>query len=229
MEIASFIFFILAGLYGSAKRTKYSVSNRIVEAAIKYLLPGLFSSLLFIFGMFLVYLQSGTLRFSELQCIFFYFSLFQNTGILLQYTLLLVGFFFITVSFLFKLTVVPFHTWVVWVYSASLQSVVFFLATVAKFFYFLAFVRAIMPLVENNFFFQELFLLCGLLSLGVGAGHGVYELRFNVLLAFSGILNMGYSILSLSLVNFVGNLLALFNLVVYFFFIYVFVFYYRPF
>jgi len=209
LEIVSFIFYIYTGLQGTAKpfftAMKYSISSRIVEASLKYLVPGLFSSLLFLLGVYVIYFSTGVLFFHELFCFLknINFSLFN------EFTLFL-GFFLLLSSFCFKLSVVPFHNWVFWVYDGALQHVVFFLSTVSKFFYFLVFSKLIFPFFLYISSFNFLFIILGFFSIFLSTFFGLFELRFNSLLAYSGILNIGYAFLALGIFSNQGTIIALF-------------------
>jgi len=218
LEIGSFIFFVMTGLYGTLRPAhvalKYAASSRIVEASLKYLVPGLFSSLLFLLGTGILYLSLGTLQFHELGVLLEGAGLYTDV-VSIQFLSINVGLFFLVVSFIFKLSGAPFHTWILWVYEGSLQHVVFFLATFSKFFYFLAFVKFIFPLVMGISFFKLTFLWVGVLSIGISTLFGLFELRFNSLIAYSGILNMGYCFLALALGSVQGALIALFMFFIY--------------
>jgi len=209
LEIVSFIFYVYTGLQGTTKpfftATKYSINSRIVEASLKYLVPGLFSSLLFLSGVYVIYFSTGILFFQELVCFLknVNFSLFNEFS-------LFFGFFLLLSSFCFKLSVAPFHSWILWVYDGALQHVVFFLSTVSKFFYFLVFLKLIFPFFLFIPNFNFLFIVLGFFSIFLSTFFGLFELRFNSLLAYSGILNMGYSFLALGIFSHNGATIALF-------------------
>lgn len=98
----------LFGLVGYAFRQK-----RSLEASIKYTILSAAASSFLLFGMALVYAQSGDLSFVALG---------KNLGDgMLNEPLLLAGFGLMIVGLGFKLSLVPFHLWTPDVYQARLR------------------------------------------------------------------------------------------------------------
>ncbi|GHL27616.1 hypothetical protein ECZU25_44290 [Escherichia coli] len=98
----------LFGLVGYAFRQK-----RSLEASIKYTILSAAASSFLLFGMALVYAQSGDLSFVALG---------KNLGDgMLNEPLLLAGFGLMIVGLGFKLSLVPFHLWTPDVYRARLR------------------------------------------------------------------------------------------------------------
>ncbi|AFJ98771.1 NADH-quinone oxidoreductase subunit NuoN [Cronobacter sakazakii] len=109
----------LFGLVGYAFRQK-----RSLEAAIKYTILSAAASSFLLFGMALVYAQSGSLSFVTLGK-----SLADN---MLSEPLLLAGLGLMIVGLGFKLSLVPFHLWTPDVYQGAPAPVSTFLATASK-------------------------------------------------------------------------------------------------
>ena len=109
----------LFGLVGYAFRQK-----RSLEAAIKYTILSAAASSFLLFGMALVYAQSGSLSFVTLGK-----SLADN---MLREPLLLAGLGLMIVGLGFKLSLVPFHLWTPDVYQGAPAPVSTFLATASK-------------------------------------------------------------------------------------------------
>ncbi|WP_319737039.1 NADH-quinone oxidoreductase subunit NuoN [Cronobacter sakazakii] len=109
----------LFGLVGYAFRQK-----RSLEAAIKYTILSAAASSFLLFGMALVYAQSGSLSFVTLGK-----SLADN---MLNEPLLLAGLGLMIVGLGFKLSLVPFHLWTPDVYQGAPAPVSTFLATASK-------------------------------------------------------------------------------------------------
>jgi len=214
LETISFSFFILTGLRGAtfsfAKGKRNAPNNRPAEAALRYLIPALFSSLILLVGIGFIYINIPTLDLEEIKLTLYYQILFNpttNWGVRL-------GLILIVISFLFKFTAVPFHRWVFGVYSGVPLYVVFLISTIAKLIYFLGFVKIIWPIC-SLLSIHYLVALVGFFSIFIGTIHGIYEYRFSVVLACSGVLNMGYALLALSLGTVVGTAIAIFSLIVY--------------
>lgn len=109
----------LFGLIGYAFRQK-----RSLEASIKYTILSAAASSFLLFGMALVYAQSGNLSFEALG---------KSLGDgMLHEPLLLAGFGLMIVGLGFKLSLVPFHLWTPDVYQGAPAPVSTFLATASK-------------------------------------------------------------------------------------------------
>lgn len=109
----------LFGLVGYAFRQK-----RSLEASIKYTILSAAASSFLLFGMALVYAQSGNLSFVALG---------KSLGDgMLQEPLLLAGFGLMIVGLGFKLSLVPFHLWTPDVYEGAPAPVSTFTATAGK-------------------------------------------------------------------------------------------------
>ncbi|KOC92011.1 NADH-quinone oxidoreductase subunit NuoN [Winslowiella iniecta] len=109
----------LFGLIGYAFRQK-----RSLEAAIKYMILSAAASSFLLFGMALVYADSGNLSFVALGK-----NLSDN---MLHQPLLLAGLGLMIVGLGFKLSLVPFHLWTPDVYQGAPAPVSTFLATASK-------------------------------------------------------------------------------------------------
>jgi NADH-quinone oxidoreductase subunit N len=96
-----------------------------IEAGIKYLVLAGASSAFLLFGMALIYAQSGTMELARLASL-------RTTPGNAQDVLLLTGLGMLVVGIGFKLAVVPFHMWTPDVYQGAPAPVTAFIATVSK-------------------------------------------------------------------------------------------------
>ena len=96
IELQSLALYVLIGIK--------NYSNLSIEAAFKYYILGSFASCLILFGIFIIYSVTGNTSFYAvaLCCSLNFYNINYILGIS-------VGFLFITVGFLFKLGVAPFH------------------------------------------------------------------------------------------------------------------------
>mgnify|MGYP002633488310 FL=1 len=101
-------------LYGLASIKSRSLLS--TEAGLKYFLLGAFSSGVFLFGVSLIYLATGSLSFSEIGQLFAginvdLFSLIEagDTHALSYVAAFSMGMLLVMIGLLFKLTAVPFH------------------------------------------------------------------------------------------------------------------------
>ncbi len=96
-----------------------------IEAAIKYLVLTGLSSALLLFGMALIYAQTGTMQFSEIG------SMLTEAGYGAD-VILLAGLALILAGAGFKLALVPFHMWIADVYEGAPAPVAALVATISK-------------------------------------------------------------------------------------------------
>lgn len=95
-------------LYGLASIKSRSLLS--TEAGLKYFILGAFSSGVFLFGVSLIYLATGSLSFSEIGQLFAGVNVDLGNIISLSYIAAFsMGMMLVMVGLLFKLTAVPFH------------------------------------------------------------------------------------------------------------------------
>jgi NADH-quinone oxidoreductase subunit N len=94
---------------------------RSVEAGLKYLILAAASSAFLLFGMALIYIDTGTLSFSQMD------GVFQNTQFLS-----VAGLALMLVGIGFKLALVPFHLWTPDIYEGAPAPVSALIATISK-------------------------------------------------------------------------------------------------
>ncbi|MDC8447107.1 MAG: NADH-quinone oxidoreductase subunit N [Nitrospira sp.] len=158
---------------------------RPLEAGIKYLILSGTSSAFLLFGMALIYFQSGTMEFARTA------TLLAGTAALPS--IFLVGLVLILTGVGFKLAVVPFHMWAPDVYQGAPAPVTAFVATVSKG----AMVALLLRyFVEIAAFRSEMlwWAMAGIAVLSMFAGNLLALLQDNIkrLLAYSSIAHLGY-------------------------------------
>jgi NADH-quinone oxidoreductase subunit N len=99
--------------------------RRPLEAGIKYLLLAGTSAAFLLFGLAVLYAESGTMEFARL-------ALWHGTGAPARSVIVLAGLALTLVGLGFKLAVVPFHMWTPDVYEGAPAPVTAFVATVSK-------------------------------------------------------------------------------------------------
>jgi NADH-quinone oxidoreductase subunit N len=97
-----------------------------LEASIKYLVLSALSSGFVLFGMALLYAQTGTLHFSNLE------AALNGVGVSVPAVYYVVAALMVITGFAFKLSLVPFHLWTPDVYEGAPLPATAFLATVGK-------------------------------------------------------------------------------------------------
>lgn len=186
IEILSIPVYVLVGIKKQ--------NNLSSEAAIKYFFTGSFATAILLFGIALVYGATGTFDFSELQTLFDANSPMSFVGIL-----------FVFAALLFKIGSVPFHFWSPDVYEGSPDPVTAYMATVVK----VAGLSSIVTLFAHIFASASeivipIFYVVTSGSLFLGYLSALKQTNFRRLMAYSGISNTGFAMLTLFSGNFVS-------------------------
>ncbi|QEC52276.1 NADH dehydrogenase subunit N [Anseongella ginsenosidimutans] len=159
--------------------------ERSDEAGIKYLILAAFSSAFLLFGMALIYAQTGNMSFPEIG---------KSLAAMEQLTpLLMAGFGMMIVGIGFKLAVVPFHMWTADVYEGAPAPVTAFIATVSKGGMMILLLRFFAEV--NAYRYPVLLLIFSVIAIiSMFAGNLLALMQQNVkrLLAYSSVAHLGY-------------------------------------
>lgn len=175
-------------LYALAAYQRHN--DRSIEAGVKYLILAAVSSAFILFGMALVYAETGSLEFTEIAS--------RATGSEMRSLPFPAGLILIIVGLGFKLAVVPFHLWTPDVYEGAPAPVTAFIATVSKGGVF-ALVLRFFTAIDLNVH-HALFLILTIIAVAsMFAGNLLALLQKNVkrILAYSSISHLGYLLVAL--------------------------------
>jgi len=195
-------------LYGLASIKSRSLLS--TEAGLKYFILGAFSSGVFLFGVSLIYLATGSLSFSEIGQLFAGVNvdifLSGDTHSLSYIAAFLMGMLLVMIGLMFKLTAVPFHMWAPDVYEGAPTPVTAYFSTVPKLAVFAVTVRIFyVTFFDISLEWQKAITLCAIGSMILGTlGAMVQKLDLKRLLAYSAIGNAGYMLLGISAGNLEG-------------------------
>jgi NADH-quinone oxidoreductase subunit N len=155
------------------------------EAALKYLVLAAGSSAFLLFGMALIYTETGNMVFPVFNSISFNSS---SSGIIA-----LSGFALMIVGIGFKLGVVPFHIWIGDVYDGSPATVTAFIASISKAGIMASLIRLTGPLgaVIAAPAFRTLAVIA-VFSMFIGNLLALRQTNIKKMMAFSSIAHMGY-------------------------------------
>lgn len=162
-----------------------------IEAGIKYLVLAATSAAFLLFGMALIYAETGTMEFARM-------ATATITGETSHNALASAGWAMIIVGVGFKLAVVPFHLWTPDIYEGAPAPVTAFVATVSKGSMFALLLRYFTQ--ANVHASNGLFLALSLVAIAsMFAGNLLALLQNNIkrLLAYSSIAHMGYLLVAL--------------------------------
>ncbi len=176
-------------MYGMA--AYFVKDRRSLEAGMKYLVLSAVASAFILFGMALMYSQTGTLVFSEIGSSVANIAEGERIVMILGGAMLLVG-----VGF--KLSLAPFHLWAPDVYEGAPVPVTSYLATASKIAVFALLLRYF---VEARAYQYDTLLdvlsVLAILSIGIGNVLALKQENLKRLLAYSSIAHFGYLLVAL--------------------------------
>ena len=176
------------------------------EAAMKMILSSAFSSAILLFGISLIYGDTGSFDFKVI------------TSVLTGTTLQKLAFILIFSGFAFKLSVVPFHLWTADVYEGSPIAVTAFLSVVSKAsmsFIFITVLYTTFISMATTWYY--VLATTAVITMIVGNLFALRQTNLKRFLAFSSIAQVGYLLIGISGASQIGI-----ASVVYFILIYVF-------
>lgn len=157
-----------------------------LEAALKYFILAALASLLLLFGIARIYLVCGTLDFSVLSLLFP--LLLSTSGV----TVLLGGLACVLVMFLFKFTLVPFHSWALDVYEGGPLYTMYFFVLLSKAAYLATFIILFTQVFRGSLvFFRPIIFWSSFFSIALGVASGLTQVKIKRLLAYSSVVHMG--------------------------------------
>lgn len=182
---------ILVGLETAsmALYTIIAMHNRAnaLEAAIKYFTMGALSTAFFAFGSLIFYALTGTVELGKVSEVLVA-SEYEN------YPLVLLGVIFMLGALGFKLSLVPYHTWVADVYEGSTAALAGFLSIVPKMAGFVVALRFFEIFIASNDPFVEIILyITVVLTITIPNIIALLQNDINRMLAYSSISNAGFA------------------------------------
>lgn len=164
---------------------------RSLEAGVKYLILSAAASSFILFGIALLYSQTGTLAFAAMGAQLASAGDYGNPYVVAGIALLLTGIGF-------KLSLVPFHLWTPDVYEGAPAPVGAFLATVSKVAVVVALVRwYVLAGADRVGVLVDLLAAIALVSILVGNVLALVQSNIKRLLAYSSIAHLGYLLVAL--------------------------------
>lgn len=163
-------------------------NKRSLEAGIKYMVLSAAGSAFLLFGMALLYAESGNLGFADIGA-----SLMRESSQLVQ-----IGIGMMLIGLAFKLSLVPFHLWTPDVYEGAPAPVAAFLATASKVAVFAVLLRLyqISPAMSGGWL-SELLTLIAIASILFGNLLALLQNNLKRLLGYSSIAHFGYLLVAL--------------------------------
>lgn len=183
-------------------------NEKALEAGVKYLILAAASSAFLVFGMALMYFETGTMDFMLIPE-----KLFEYGSSVLFIT----GFGIMTIGAGFKLAVVPFHLWTPDVYEGASSPITAFIASVSKggmFAVLFRFINETGVYADNSIII--IFTIIAIASMTAGNILALLQKNVKRILAYSSIAHLGYMLIALIAGGNFGAESAAFYLTAYF-------------
>ncbi|PSL30959.1 NADH-quinone oxidoreductase subunit N [Chitinophaga ginsengisoli] len=181
--------------------------NNAVEAGMKYLVLAAMSSAFLLFGMALIYMETGSMKFSGIA---------EQLAKVGSTPLFLMGLGTIIVAIGFKLALVPFHLWAADVYQGSPSPVTAFIATISKIGTFAMLLRFAQSIHLQQYpLAVTIFSVIAIASMITGNILALQQRNLKRLLAYSSIAHFGYLLVAFLPGNDAGTEAAIFYLAAY--------------
>ncbi len=183
IELLSVSLYVLSGFSRTEERSQ--------EAALKYLLLGGFASGFLLYGMALVYGETGHTQLTQIGIAL---RAAQNVD-----PLVLGGVILVFIGFAFKVSAVPFHAWTPDVYQGAPTSVTTFMSVTTKVAAFASLVRVFTYTFRDVYSHWEIIVaLVAIASMVVGNIVALTQTSVKRMLAWSGIAQAGYILIGVA-------------------------------
>ena len=184
LELFSICLYTLAGYHRR--------NTMATESAIKYFLMGAFVSSFILYGIALIYGETGATKIDEI-ALALHFAGGLTPAAMLGLLLLVAGFGF-------KLSLVPFHAWAPDAYQGAPSPFVAFFSVAPKVASMVVLIRVleIGLYIEDGGNWQSLMALLASASMLFGTFVALVQRDFKRMLAYSGIAHMGYLLIPLA-------------------------------
>jgi NADH-quinone oxidoreductase subunit N len=163
--------------------------SNAIEAGVKYLVLAALTSAFLLFGMALIYMETGSMEFAVI----------AERLRALDHTpaLFIIGVGILIVGLVYKLALVPFHLWAADVYQGASAPVTSFIATVSKIGVFAVLVRFSAEMNLQSYpLFITIFSTLAIVSMVFGNILALLQQNIKRLLAYSSIAHFGYLIVA---------------------------------
>jgi NADH-quinone oxidoreductase subunit N len=200
IELLSVSLYILSGFASTEERSQ--------EAALKYLLLGGFASGFLLYGMALVYGETGHTTLTAIRA-----SLDAAHGV---DALFIIGAGLMFVGFAFKISAAPFHWWTPDVYQGAPTSVTTFMSVTTKVAAFAALIRVFSSTFEGSYSkWNGIVAFVAIVSMVLGNLAALGQTSVKRMLAYSGIAQAGYILIGVAVQSPLGTVGSLYYLAAY--------------
>nr|YP_009919763.1 Nad2 [Metschnikowia continentalis]QMQ98402.1 Nad2 [Metschnikowia continentalis] len=173
IELQSYSLYLLTGLHNRS----YNASR----ASLLYFTMGGVASAIILLATYFIYSLTGSTNLSDMSM---FYSLSSNNNAYTYFDMLLI-------ALLFKMGLAPLHRWSIAVYNYAPTYITAYISIVAK-------MSMSSWMFANAMYFNyNVFIMFFYLSLFMGSYKPLYQMNMKTMLAYSGLLNFGYIMLSI--------------------------------
>lgn len=181
-----------------------------LEAGVKYFVTSAVAGIFFIFGATLIFFYSSSF---DLMDVFLFIPTLQEQIFMQPYMafILILGLLFLLGAIGFKISLVPWHTWMPDIYEGSNPILAGYISIVPKIAGFIVFARIFYPFIDiNNIYgisiFKDFFYVLIIITITLPNIMALLQKDVKRMLAFSSISHAGFALACI----FLGNIPAMF-------------------
>ena len=191
IELQSYSLYLITATYYKNETSVgiYSSKNGLI-----YFLLGSLASIIILFGLTIIYNQSGLINLIELN---YYLNSYKPNNIeSLNY---IIGFIFVFIGLFFKIGLAPIHNWLINIYTNVPTVVTLWISILPKIsiLTFILTLNIIFNNIFDNWQFNLLFQLFIISSMIIGSLGGLPQFSIKRILAYSGLANSSYILLAI--------------------------------
>jgi len=177
IELQSYSLYLITGLHNR--------SYNGTRASLLYFLMGGVASAIILLGSYFVYALTGSTNLSDIAIFYSYNSIPTIEGNIYDY------FNIILFGLLFKMGMAPLHRWSIAVYNYAPTYITAYISVVAK-------ISIASWIFANAYLFNhDILMIFFFISLAIAAYKPLYQINIKTILAYSGLLNFGYILLTI--------------------------------
>lgn len=177
------------------------------EAGTKYIILGMLSTAVLLYGLTILYGLTGTLVVKEI---------YHNLTGPITHPALILSFAFVLMGFGFKIGMVPFHTWVPDIYEGAPTQISAFLSVASKAAGFVLLLRVyVSALAGSRVYWIPMVEILAILTMFLGNLAALSQDNIKRLLAYSSIAHGGYALVGIAVLSDMGISSTLFYLIAY--------------
>lgn len=189
IELQSYSLYLITSTYYKNEKSVniYSSKNGLI-----YFLLGSLASILILFGLTLIYNETGLINIIDLS----YYLKMDNSFITIN---IILGFILVLIGLFFKIGLAPLHNWLINIYTNVPTVVTLWISILPK-------ISILTFILTLNLFFSEIYVLYNfniffqifiILSMIFGGLGGLPQFSIKRILAYSGLTNSAYMLLSI--------------------------------